>query len=185
MDKKLVGEKLKNLRVGKNLSMDKLKDEFNEKYGSSVSKSMISNWENGRHLISNKNLNLYVDYFDIPLSYFTNDNIEPKPPKAVNLGNIFNRDKITKAIQKIPTIEKLNYEEMLIDLLNDEEILIDIFNDKANLLDTINSDKELRFNLINEIVDCLEIMNISGLQKVLNYSKDISKINQYKSKGKE
>lgn len=161
MDKKIIGEKLKFLRILKNLSMDKLKDEFNEKYGSNVSKSMISNWENGRHLISNKNLNLYVKYFDIPLSYFTDNDILPSPYKLVNIDST----KVAKSIEKF-------YE-------NDE------LKNRKLLIDFVNSDKALKFNLVNEIVDCLEVMNTNGLQKVLNYSKDILKIEQYKSEDKE
>lgn len=77
MNKELVGKKLKYVRDLKNLSMDNLKDEFNNKYGSRVSKSMISNWENGRYLISNKNLNLYSKYFKVYTTYFLNDDIKP------------------------------------------------------------------------------------------------------------
>lgn len=77
MDKELVGKKLKYVRDLKNLSMDNLKDEFNNKYGSKVSKSMISNWENGRYLISNKNLNLYSKYFKVYTTYFLSDELKP------------------------------------------------------------------------------------------------------------
>lgn len=77
MNKELIGEKLKYVRDLKKLSMDNLKDEFNKNYGSRVSKSMISNWENGRYLISNKNLNLYSRYFEVYSSYFLNDDVKP------------------------------------------------------------------------------------------------------------
>lgn len=77
MNKELVGKKLKYVRDLKNLSMDNLKDEFNKNYGSRVSKSMISNWENGRYLISNKNLNLYSKYFKVYTTYFLSDLLRP------------------------------------------------------------------------------------------------------------
>lgn len=89
MNKELVGKKLKYVRDLKNLSMDNLKDEFNKNYGSRVSKSMISNWENGRYLISNKNLNLYSKYFKVYTTYFLYDDFKPSDYDTLNES--FNR----------------------------------------------------------------------------------------------
>lgn len=89
MNKELVGKKLKYVRDLKNLSMDNLKDEFNNKFGSRVSKSMISNWENGKYLISNKNLNLYSKYFRVYTTYFLYDDIKPSDFDTQN--ELYNR----------------------------------------------------------------------------------------------
>lgn len=74
--KNSIGEKLKKIRLDNNMSMDKLAKSFNNKYDSKVSKSMISNWENNKNVISAKNLSLYADYFDIPMSYILNKDRE-------------------------------------------------------------------------------------------------------------
>lgn len=54
MDKEIVGQKLKYLRKKEKYSMEKLANIFNDLYKSNISKSMISNWETGKYLISGK-----------------------------------------------------------------------------------------------------------------------------------
>lgn len=142
MDKEIVGQKLKYLRRKEKYSMEKLANTFNDLYNSNISKSMISNWETGKYLISGKNLELYINYFDAPLTYFTRDYVDPKDFK------------IHKSIMRIA--EK--------------------FVDKANKNWT--SEQHLSF-VIDELNSNLDKLNIDGLLKVLEYSKDIAKIEDY------
>lgn len=41
------GEKLKQLRIARDLSQDELAEKINEQFGASFNKSMISRWESG------------------------------------------------------------------------------------------------------------------------------------------
>lgn len=163
MDKIIVGKKLKYLRNSKDLSMEQLKDFFNGKYNSKVSKSMISNRENGRYLISNKNLNLYVDFFDVPLSYFLNDNI----PVVTNNYNVFDKSKIEKAILKALDTKTLSeFNETL-----QGKVYKNLYKDNKDLI-------------IADINKHLNLLNFLGLMKMLNYAKDLSTHEDYKSKYK-
>ena len=157
MDKELVGKKLKFVREKNNLTMDELKDEFNKKYGSSVSKSMISNWENGRYLISNKNLNLYVDYFEIPISFFTLDDRKNNDLERMKMANewahgLLSNPSFSDAVKKAAAYTP-NFDDIYNILSHDD--------------------------IYNNICEYLDLMNLAGLDKVLNYCKDISKIESY------
>lgn len=153
MNKKDIGEKLKHLRKKDNLSMEKLANIFNDKFNTNISKSMISSWETGRHLISYENLNLYCDYFDVPFIYFINEDYEPE-----DLG-------IEKAKINLNWIEKK----------------ISIAVDKANKNIPNNEDifDNVMNNMTDEIVENLNKLNLIGLNKVRVYLDDLLEIDDY------
>lgn len=156
MDRKILGEKLKYLRTKDNLSMDQLANNFNDEYGSSISKSMISSWENGRYLISPKNLNIYNNYFKVPPFYFSVDYIKSEDFESLRVGDY----------------EK--YKDRIID--NDfgefDDYLETYFDEK-------NIDEDSK-NIIKDDIDFLMTrLNLNGYRKVLSYVKDIAKINKY------
>lgn len=144
MDKDTVGKKLKYLREKDNLTMDNLANIFRHQYGSAISKSMISSWENGRYLISYFNLDLYIKYFNVPHTYFLNDEIEP---------------------------------EELDDLI---EVLSEAETEKPRAFYALKwANKETRNEISDKIFFESEKLNNTGLRKLLEYSKDLSKINDY------
>lgn len=71
-----LGERIKALRLERNLSIDLLVWDMNKKYGLTISKGTISRWENN---LTEPSLNLaraYADYFNVSLDYLiglTND----------------------------------------------------------------------------------------------------------------
>ncbi|WP_099320783.1 helix-turn-helix transcriptional regulator [Anaerococcus sp. Marseille-P3625] len=143
MNKLIVGKKLKYIRELNNLTMDKLKEEFNRNYGTSISKSMISNRENGHYLISNKNLNIYVQFFNAPLAYFTKDYVKAEDYEAFK-----------KQAEKIDSLLlKFNIDD-------------DFYSDYIHYA-------------IHEINEYLEYLNADGVNKVLEFTKDIYKIDDY------
>lgn len=156
MDQKILGKKLKYLRNKYSLSMDKLANELNEEYGSNISKSMISSWENGRYLISPKNLNLYYLYFKVPPFYFSVDTFSPEDYDSLKSGD----------------------EEQYMD-----KILGYRFEDYDDYLDTYfddkNKDQDSKEMIKDDIDFLMSKFNISGYKKILEYVKDISKINKY------
>ena len=44
----IIGTNLKDLRLKKNITLDKLADEINERFNISITRSMISKWETGK-----------------------------------------------------------------------------------------------------------------------------------------
>ena len=63
------GDKLKDLRIKSNLSMDSLIEKLNKKYDLNITKSMISRWENNLSEPSNKFVAAYAKFFNIDLNY--------------------------------------------------------------------------------------------------------------------
>lgn len=63
------GDKLKQLRIGKQLSMDALTDKLNSKFGLNITKSMMSRWENNLSEPSSKFVAAYAKYFNVDLNY--------------------------------------------------------------------------------------------------------------------
>ncbi|MDU2565510.1 MAG: helix-turn-helix transcriptional regulator [Anaerococcus sp.] len=156
MDQEILGKKLKYLRNKSNLSMDKLASNFNNEYGSSISKSMISSWENGRYLISPKNLKLYYQYFKVPPYFLTIDDIPPEDFDKLKLGNYE------------------DYKQMIINFaLDDYDDYLNIYYDEKF------KDEESKEIIKDEIDFYLNKLNIEGYNKILNYAEDISRINQY------
>ena len=63
------GDKLKQLRIDKQLSMDALTDKLNSKFGLNITKSMMSRWENNLSEPSSKFVAAYAKYFTVDLNY--------------------------------------------------------------------------------------------------------------------
>lgn len=61
----MFGKSIKRLRLENNLSLQELADKMNFKYGTSISKSMISRWENGKVDPAMYYVKLIADFFDI------------------------------------------------------------------------------------------------------------------------
>ena len=63
------GDKLKDLRIKSNLSMNSLIEKLNKKYDLNITKSMMSRWENNLSEPSNKFVAAYAKFFNIDLNY--------------------------------------------------------------------------------------------------------------------
>lgn len=79
---KTIGQKLKDLRLSKDLSMNDLSKIINNTYGLSVSKSMISRWENDLAEPTNTYLSAYAKIFNADLNFLLGieelpENIQP------------------------------------------------------------------------------------------------------------
>lgn len=156
MDKKILGEKLKYLRDVEDLSMDKLASNFNGKYSTNISKSMISSWENGRYLISPKNLNIYRDYFKVPPFYFEVDEIRAEDFQKIKKGN---------------------YDEYTHYVLAYGRPELDKFTDIW--LDEKYQEYQSKEMIKDDIEYFMHKLNTDGYKKILDYAKDLSRINTY------
>lgn len=97
------GETLKKLRINKDLSIDELVNELNSKYETSISKSMISRYENGQADPKMENVRIIADYFKVSL-----DELIGLNPKKDSLPELNDKDEkdIQKELQKM--IDGLN-----------------------------------------------------------------------------
>mgnify|MGYP001623760828 CR=1 FL=1 len=68
-----ISNKLKGLRNSKKMSMEDLSEAFMKLYGVTLSKSMISRYENGLTEPSLSIACLYSQYFNVTLDYLTKD----------------------------------------------------------------------------------------------------------------
>lgn len=73
------GERLRELRNKKKLSIDELVTELNNTYETTISKSMISRYENGKGDPKMENVRILSDYFKVSSDYLLG--ISNKTPK--------------------------------------------------------------------------------------------------------
>lgn len=64
-----LGEKLKMLRVEKDLTLDELAAVLNKKYDLNLFRGTISRWENDAREPMNRHLCAYAKYFDVSLDW--------------------------------------------------------------------------------------------------------------------
>lgn len=65
------GERLRQLRMSKKMSIGELVHELNRIYNTSISKSMISRYENGTADPKLENIRILADYFKVSADYLT------------------------------------------------------------------------------------------------------------------
>lgn len=70
---KNIGEKLKDLRQSRNYTMDELLNIMNSNFDLSVSRGMISRWENNKAYPATKYLIAYSDIFNVSMDYLTSN----------------------------------------------------------------------------------------------------------------
>lgn len=79
------GKLLKELRLNRKLTIEQLADSLNSKYGSKISKSSISRWENGEADPKLEFVRLLADFFKVSGQYFLG---EDNPKKTVETKKI-------------------------------------------------------------------------------------------------
>ena len=106
----IIGTNLKDLRLKKNITLDKLADEINERFNINITRSMISKWETGKaapiydHL---KRLALYYDVTtDFLLGFDQTDNLNTINSDN-NLDTNNKRLRFSKKASNIKAITKL------------------------------------------------------------------------------
>lgn len=74
---KTLGQKLKEIRLQNDLSMDELTERLNRKYELNISKSMVSRWENNKSEPLNTYLSAYAKEFNQDMNYLLGINDSP------------------------------------------------------------------------------------------------------------
>lgn len=77
-----IGNRLKQLRKDKKLTMVELSNILNEKYGLNLNYTMISKWENEKNIINNTNASAYCKYFKVSLDWLMYGNVKKNQQKS-------------------------------------------------------------------------------------------------------
>ena len=110
------GTRLKELRLSKDYTMDKLADELNSEYNLKITKSMISRWETGKAEPTNIFMSAYARYFNVDLNYI----VGLTPEKRV-LRNDMEDDRIANLnVEELSQLDKILNETNL--FFNDETV---------------------------------------------------------------
>ena len=64
-----LGSKLKKLRLERNMSQDKMCDEFNDLYKTNINKGMVSKWENSKEIPRLDYACKLVKFYETSLDY--------------------------------------------------------------------------------------------------------------------
>ncbi len=64
-----IGNKIKALRTGRQLTQDQLAKLINKKFNANISKSMISKWENNKEIPTLENVRMLVSFLGCTLDY--------------------------------------------------------------------------------------------------------------------
>lgn len=64
-----IGNKIRELRKSKNISLDIFCEDINRKYGTSFNKSTVCRWENGTQSPTINNFLLLAKYYDVDIYY--------------------------------------------------------------------------------------------------------------------
>lgn len=76
-----IGEKLKQLRNERDMSMDNLVADLNHLYGLNLTKSMISRWESNKNDPSLTYVTAIVKYFNVSLDWLLGLTDKRTPPQ--------------------------------------------------------------------------------------------------------
>jgi transcriptional regulator with XRE-family HTH domain len=79
-----LGNRLKELRESRDISMDKMCEDLARLYNANLAKSTISKWENGKAEPSLAYARILTKYFDVTLDYVIGTSNIPKEEKKPN-----------------------------------------------------------------------------------------------------
>lgn len=130
-----LGEKLKNVRIENDLSMSELCNRLNKKYNLSISKSMVSRWENNKAEPVNTFLAAYAKEFDLDMNYLLGINEEKE-----------------KLITSLPDDYFTTPEDAINFLLNQKVIMAYTGVD----IDTLSDDEKIQF--ANRLLDYTKLL---------------------------
>ena len=80
MDKLIIGNRLREIRKDRDLSIDMVVKEVNRMYGTNISKGKLSKWERDINLPHLDDLSALVKYYNISLDYIIGNTDKKTPP---------------------------------------------------------------------------------------------------------
>ena len=121
-ENRMFGDIFKELRLGKNLSQDKISEELD------VSQGLITKWESHQSTPSPEMLDYIADYFNVSVDYLIGRTNNKKKFNDIKSNNI---DLINMIYDKLLNIDgdELNMINKMIDLFNSNDLTFN-FNTK-------------------------------------------------------
>ncbi|MEJ8751629.1 XRE family transcriptional regulator [Lagierella sp. ICN-221743] len=136
---KSLGEKLREVRLNHNLSMDELTERLNKKYNLSISKSMVSRWENDKAEPLNTYLAAYAKEFNQDMNYLLGLDEKVEFLGKADIMHSYKYIPTPVAAGKPENIDGQNYQEISIPskLLgkyagNSDIIIMKVYGDSMN-----------------------------------------------------
>ena len=107
-----IGNKIRELRKSKNISLDIFCEDINRKYGTSFNKSTVCRWENGTQSPTINNFLLLAKYYDVDIYYLCSLKEENKRLKKLLKEININLDELKlKDLEKIKKMISFFYEK--------------------------------------------------------------------------
>lgn len=104
-----MGQKMKQLRKEKGLTMEDLATEFNKKYSSKLNKTVISRLENNKLSNNNKYLGYYIDYFGVSYEWLQNDEQTRHTVKNATIQSLMTYENFKKEVNKLDLSYNISY----------------------------------------------------------------------------
>lgn len=94
----MIGNKIKELRKSRNLTLEELADTLNKKYPDTINfnKGKISKWENNKEEPRLSSVKILADFFDVPLDYFNGIDIDQA--EILTIFNQLDEDRQEKVV---------------------------------------------------------------------------------------
>ena len=89
------GERLKKMRLLKNMTQDELAEEFNRRYGYSFTKATISQYENNRRTPEITVIMRLVEFFNLSLDYLLCNDLY----KIKEISSVYMQEEASKGIE--------------------------------------------------------------------------------------
>lgn len=121
-----IGNKIRELRKSKNISLDIFCEDINRKYGTSFNKSTVCRWENGTQSPTINNFLLLSKYYNVDVYYLSGLKEDNTP-----FLEILNKNNESNHLKKILKEININLDELKLKDLEKIKKMISFFSEKG------------------------------------------------------
>lgn len=115
------GSRIKKLRTDNQMTLEELADKINDKFGTALTKGMISRWENNLTDPILEHMRVIAMYFDCSLDYLLYLSDEAKPTILKKFPTRFTKPDEARAFLSLTTV--FTQDGYDIGLLNDDDVI--------------------------------------------------------------
>ena len=121
-----IGNKIRELRKSKNISLDIFCEDINRKYGTSFNKSTVCRWENGTQSPTINNFLLLSKYYNVDVYYLSGLKEDNTP-----FLEILNKNNESNHFKKLLKEININLDELKLKDLEKIKKMISFFSEKG------------------------------------------------------
>lgn len=121
-----IGNKIRELRKSKNISLDIFCEDINRKYGTSFNKSTVCRWENGTQSPTINNFLLLSKYYNVDVYYLSGLKEDNTP-----FLEILNKNNESNHFKKLLKEININLDELKLKDLEKIKKMISFFSEKS------------------------------------------------------